>query len=106
MIIGAVLAIAYVLFAILFRVDIREYVGTVTLWPGLVLILAGTLARLLTIYFQPADAAWPLVDCSRWYVIDAGDGCLLVGRAARSWTRKPARRSSWTIRLVRTGSMP
>ncbi|MET3923130.1 hypothetical protein [Arthrobacter sp. UYEF20] len=57
-IIGGVLTIAYLLFAILlailFRVDIREYVGPVTLWPGLVVILAGTLAGFLTDYFQPA----------------------------------------------------
>jgi uncharacterized integral membrane protein len=62
-IIGAVLAIAYILFAIiltiLFRVDIREYVGPTTLWPGLVVILAGTLAGFLTDYFQPARSSRP-----------------------------------------------
>ncbi|WP_426975446.1 hypothetical protein ACQCSU_11800 [Pseudarthrobacter sp. O4] len=62
-VIGGVLAIAYILFAILlailFRADIREYVGPITLWPGLVLILAGTLAGFLTDYFQPAGAHEP-----------------------------------------------
>lgn len=57
MTIGAVLAIAYVLFAvllaILFRVDIREYVGPITLLPGLVLVLASVVAGFLTDYFQP-----------------------------------------------------
>jgi hypothetical protein len=53
------LAIAYalcaVLLAVLFRVDVREYVGPVTLLPGLVLILAGVLAGFLTDYIQPAQ---------------------------------------------------
>lgn len=60
-IIGGVLAIAYILFgillAILFRVDIREHLGPNTLWPGLVVILAGTLAGFLTDYFQPARSS-------------------------------------------------
>jgi uncharacterized integral membrane protein len=60
-IIGGVLAIAYILFAILlailFRVDIREYVGPITLWPGLVVILTGALAGFLTDYFQPARSS-------------------------------------------------
>ncbi|MGO4193659.1 hypothetical protein AB4Y67_18585 [Arthrobacter sp. YAF17] len=57
--IGTVLAIAYVLFAVLltvlFRVDIREYVGPITLQPGLALIVAGFLAGFLTDYFQPVQ---------------------------------------------------
>ena len=56
--IGTVLALAYALFAVLlalvFRVDIREYVGPVTLLPGLVLILVSVLAGFLSDYFQPA----------------------------------------------------
>lgn len=56
--VGAALAIAYVLLAVLlmvlFRVDIREHVGPITLLPGLVLVLAGVLAGFLTDYFQPA----------------------------------------------------
>lgn len=59
--IAGVLVIAYVLFAILlaviFRVDIRGYVGPITLWPGLVVLLAGTLAGFLTDYFQPAQSS-------------------------------------------------
>jgi hypothetical protein len=56
-IIGGVLAIAYILLAILLRVDIREYVGPITLWPALVVILAGTLAGFVTDYFQPARSS-------------------------------------------------
>ncbi|MFF2246564.1 hypothetical protein ACFVTM_20605 [Arthrobacter sp. NPDC058130] len=56
--IGTAISIAYVLLAvilaILFRVDIREYVGPYTLLPGLVLVLASILAGFLTDYFQPA----------------------------------------------------
>ena len=59
--IGTAVAIAYGLFAVLlallFRVDIREYVGPVTLLPGLVLILASVLAGFLTDYFQPAKSS-------------------------------------------------
>jgi sterol desaturase/sphingolipid hydroxylase (fatty acid hydroxylase superfamily) len=59
--IGAALAIAYALFAvllaILFRVDIREYVGPITLLPGLVLILASVVAGFLTDYFQPVQGS-------------------------------------------------
>lgn len=59
--IATVLAIAYVLFAVLlavlFRVDIREYVGPITLQPGLVLIVAGILAGFLTDYFQPVQSS-------------------------------------------------
>ena len=60
-VIGGLLAIAYVLFAVLlatfFRVDIREYVGPITLLPGLVLILAGIMAGILTDYFQPVRSS-------------------------------------------------
>jgi hypothetical protein len=59
-IIGAALAIAYVLVTVLlmfFRIDVREYVGPITLLPGLVLILAGVLAGFLTDYFQPARSS-------------------------------------------------
>lgn len=56
--IGGALAIAYillmVLLMVLFRVDIREYVGPLELWPGLVLVLSGVLAGFLTDYFQRA----------------------------------------------------
>ncbi len=59
--IGAILAIAYVLLAVLlatlFSVDIREYVGPITLLPGLLVILAGTLAGFLTDYFQPSRSS-------------------------------------------------
>lgn len=58
--IGAALAIAYVLFAVLlallFSVDIREFVGPITLLPGLVLLLVSVLAGFLTDYFQPAQS--------------------------------------------------
>jgi hypothetical protein len=56
-IIGAALAIAYILLTVLlmfFRVDVREYVGPITLWPGLMMILAGTLGGFLADYFRPA----------------------------------------------------
>ena len=57
--IGTALAIAYALFAVLltllFGVDIREFVGPITLLPGLVLLLASVLAGFLTDYFQPAQ---------------------------------------------------
>lgn len=59
--IGGALAIAYLLFMVLlmvlFRVDIREYVGPLELWPGLVLVLSGVLAGFLTDYFQPAQSS-------------------------------------------------
>jgi uncharacterized membrane protein len=61
-IIGAVLAIAYILLTVLlmfFRVDVREFVGPTTLWPGLVVILAGIVAGFLTDYFQPAQSSRP-----------------------------------------------
>ncbi|MDR7082714.1 putative nucleic acid-binding Zn ribbon protein [Arthrobacter ginsengisoli] len=56
--IGVLVSIAYVLFAVflmlVFRVDIRDYVGPITLLPRLVLVLASALAGFLTDYFQPA----------------------------------------------------
>ena len=58
--IGAVVAFAYALFAVLlallFSVDIREFVGPITLLPGLVLLLVSVLAGFLTDYFQPAQS--------------------------------------------------
>ena len=55
--IGTALCFAYVLFAVLltvlFKVDIRDYVGPITLWPGLVVIVVSILAGFLTDYFQP-----------------------------------------------------
>ena len=57
---GAVLAIAYILFTVVlmfFGIDVREFVGPVTLLPGLVLIGAGTLAGFLTDYFRPARSS-------------------------------------------------
>jgi hypothetical protein len=58
--IGAALAIAYILVTVLlmfFRIDVREYVGPSTLLPGLVLILASVVAGFLTDYFQPAQGS-------------------------------------------------
>jgi hypothetical protein len=59
--IGTVLAIAYVIFAVLlallFRVDIGEYVGPITLQPGLALIVASMVAGFLTDYFQPIQSS-------------------------------------------------
>ncbi|WP_457975032.1 hypothetical protein [Arthrobacter sp. D1-17] len=59
--IGGALAVAYillmVLLVVLFRIDIREYVGPLELWPGLVLILSDVLAGFLTDYFQPAPSS-------------------------------------------------
>lgn len=58
-VIGTVLAVSYVLLAVilmlLFRVDIRDFVGPVTLLPALVLVLVSNLAGFLTDYFQPAQ---------------------------------------------------
>lgn len=54
---GLVLAIAYLLFAVLlmvvFRVDIRDFVGPITLLPAVAVILASLLAGFLTDYFRP-----------------------------------------------------
>lgn len=58
--IGLLVAIAYILLTVLlmfFRIDVREYVGPITLLPGLVLILASVLAGFLTDYFQPARSS-------------------------------------------------
>lgn len=56
-VIGATASIAYVLLTVLlmlFRIDVREFVGPFTLLPGLVLILASILGGFLTDYFHPA----------------------------------------------------
>lgn len=61
-IIGVALAITYVLLTVMlmvFRVDVREFVGPITLWPGLVVILAGIVAGFLTDYFQSAQSSRP-----------------------------------------------
>lgn len=61
-IIGAALAVAYIVLTVLlmfFRVDVREFVGPITLWPGLAVILAGIVAGFLTDYFQPAQSSRP-----------------------------------------------
>lgn len=54
---GAVLAIIYVAVAMLLlpllRVDIRDIVGPIRLWPALVVMLAGMLTGCLTDYFRP-----------------------------------------------------
>ncbi len=59
--IGAAMAIAYallaVLLALIFRVDVREYVGPITLLPGLVVLLASIVAGFLTDYLQPAQSS-------------------------------------------------
>lgn len=59
MMIGAVVCLAYVLvvvlLAVLIRVDIRDYVGPITLWPGLVVIAVCLLAGFLADYLQPAQ---------------------------------------------------
>jgi hypothetical protein len=57
--VSTALAVAYILLAIIlmlvFRVDIRDFVGPVTLLPAAGLILAGLLAGFLTDYFQPVQ---------------------------------------------------
>lgn len=57
--IGTASAIAYVLLAVilmpLFKVDIRDFVGPITLLPALMLVLVSVLAGFLTDYFQPAQ---------------------------------------------------
>lgn len=57
--ISTALAVAYVLLAavlmLAFQVDIRDFVGPVTLLPAAGLVLAGLLAGFLTDYFQPAQ---------------------------------------------------
>lgn len=59
--IGTALAIAYLLFAVLlmllFKIDIRDFVGPITLQPAALLILASLLAGFLTDYFRPAQSS-------------------------------------------------
>lgn len=59
--VGTAMAMAYVLLAVLmmiiFRIDIRDFVGPITLLPATVLILAGVLAGFLTDYFRPAQSS-------------------------------------------------
>ena len=56
--ISTALAAAYVLLMVVlmlaFRVDIRDFVGPVTLLPAAGLVLVGLLAGFVTDYFQPA----------------------------------------------------
>ncbi|MBT2552414.1 hypothetical protein [Arthrobacter sp. ISL-5] len=56
--IGVALSIAYVLVAVLllflYKVDVREFVGPMTLLPALILALSSVLAGFLTDYFRPA----------------------------------------------------
>jgi hypothetical protein len=58
--VGAASAIAYlflaVLLMVLFRIDIRDFVGPITLMPAAILILASVLAGFLTDYFRPAQS--------------------------------------------------
>ncbi|WP_461187908.1 hypothetical protein [Arthrobacter sp. Z4-13] len=55
---GAGLAIAYILLAVLlmllFKIDIRDFVGPATLLPAAMLILTGVFAGFLIDYFKPA----------------------------------------------------
>ncbi|WP_395405753.1 hypothetical protein ACHMXB_22570 (plasmid) [Arthrobacter sp. UC242_113] len=57
------LAVAYVLLVVVlmlvFRVNIRDFVGPVTLLPAAGLVLVGLLAGFLTDYFQPAQRSSP-----------------------------------------------
>lgn len=59
--VGLLLSIAYlllvVLLMLLFRIDIRELVGPVTLLPAVAVILTGVLAGFLTDYFQPGQGS-------------------------------------------------
>lgn len=56
--IGTALSVAYVVVAVLvlflFRVDVRDFVGPMTLLPALVLALSSVLAGFLTDYLRPA----------------------------------------------------
>jgi hypothetical protein len=55
---GTALALAYILLAVLlklvFKTDIREFVGPVTLLPAAMIILTSILAGFLIDYFKPA----------------------------------------------------
>jgi sterol desaturase/sphingolipid hydroxylase (fatty acid hydroxylase superfamily) len=57
--IGSVLAVAYILLMVLlmlfFKIDIRDFVGPVSLMPAAVLILSGIFAGFLIDYFKPAQ---------------------------------------------------
>ncbi|PNI09456.1 hypothetical protein CXX84_04120 [Arthrobacter sp. AFG7.2] len=57
--VGAALALAYLLLAVLlvllFKIDIRDFVGPITLMPAAVVILASILAGFLTDYFKPVQ---------------------------------------------------
>lgn len=57
--IGAALGIAYLLLAVLlmvlFRIDVREFVGPSTMLPAFIMVLASILAGFLTDYFRPAQ---------------------------------------------------
>ncbi|WLQ05117.1 hypothetical protein [Arthrobacter oryzae] len=59
--VGAALAIAYLLLAVLlmllFKIDVRDFVGPITLLPAVILILASILAGFLTDYFKPAQSS-------------------------------------------------
>lgn len=59
--VGVALSIAYILFAVLlmllFRVDIRDFVGPNTLLPAVGLIMVSITAGFLTDYFQPAQSS-------------------------------------------------
>lgn len=58
---GLGIALAYVLVVVLltlvFRIDIRDFVGPVTLLPAIGVILASVLAGFLTDYCQPARSS-------------------------------------------------
>lgn len=57
--VGAALAIAYLLLAVLlmllFKIDVRDFVGPITLQPAAMVILASILAGFLTDYFSPVQ---------------------------------------------------
>ena len=53
---GVAAAIAYLALAVLlllFRVDVRDYIGPITMLPAAILVLASLLAGFLTDYFRP-----------------------------------------------------
>ncbi|WP_426226468.1 hypothetical protein [Pseudarthrobacter sp. DSP2-3-2b1] len=58
---GTALALVYILLAVLlmllFKIDIRDVVGPITLQPAALLILASVLAGFLTDYFLPAQSS-------------------------------------------------